>query len=73
MSNHSVSYDWRLTGRRALAFLELLQPYLGIERKIRRIDLLLNDYVACTPRNGRHTDEMLEQKQALLETFFSLP
>lgn len=73
MSNHSVSYDWRLTDRRALAFLELIRPYLVIERKIRRIDLLLNDYVACTPRNGRYTDEMLERKQALLETFFSLP
>lgn len=73
MSNHSVSYDWRLTDRRALAFLEIIRPYLVIERKIRRIDLLLNDYVACTPRNGRYTDEMLERKQALLETFYSLP
>ena len=73
MSNHSVSYDWRLTDRRALAFLELIRPYLVIERKIRRIDLLLNDYVACTPRNGRYTEEMSERKQALIETFFSLP
>ncbi|MDO8752579.1 MAG: LAGLIDADG family homing endonuclease [Anaerolineales bacterium] len=72
-SNHSVSYDWRLTDRRALAFLELIRPYLVIERKIRRIDLLLNDYVACTPRNGRYTEEMAERKQALIETFFSSP
>jgi len=72
-SNHSVSYDWRLTDRRALAFLELIRPYLVIERKIRRIDLLLNDYMACTPRNGRYTEEMAERKQALIETFFSLP
>ena len=73
MSTHSVSYDWRLTDRRALAFLKLIRPYLVIERKIRRIDLLLNDYVACTPRNGRYTDEMAERKQVLIETFFSLP
>lgn len=72
-SNHSVSYDWRLTDRRALVFLDLIRPYLVIERKIRRVDLLLNDYVACTPRNGRYTKEMVERKQALLETFFSLP
>ena len=70
---HSVSYDWRLTDRRALAFLQLIRPYLVIKRKIRRIDLLLNDYVACTPRNGRYTEEMSERKQELLETFFSLP
>ncbi len=32
---HSVSYDWRLTDRRALAFLQLIRRYLVIERKIR--------------------------------------
>ena len=72
-STHSVSYDWRLTDRRALAFLQLIRPYLVIERKIRRIDLLLNDYISCTPINGRYTKEMIERKQMLIETFFSLP
>lgn len=72
-SNHSVSYDWRLTDRQSLEFLKLIRPYLIIERKIRRIDLLLDDYIACTPRNGRYTKEMAERKQALIETFFSLP
>jgi hypothetical protein len=71
--NHSVSYDWRLTDRRALNFLQLIRPYLVIERKIRRVDLLLNDYIACTPRNGRYSAEMAERKKALVETFFSLP
>ena len=41
--NHSVSYDWRLTDRRALVFLANIRPYLVIERKMRRIDLLLNN------------------------------
>jgi hypothetical protein len=72
-SSHSISYDWRLTDRRALHFLRLIRPYLVIERKIRRVDLLLNDYPAYTPRNGRYTQEMAERKQALVETFFSLP
>ena len=73
MPTHSVSYDWRLTDRRALTFLKLIRPYLIIERKLRRIDLLLNDYLACTPRNGRYSEEMAERKQTLIETFFSLP
>ncbi len=72
-SNHSVSYDWRLADRRALEFLEIIRPYLVIERKIQRIDLLLNEYVACTPRNGRYTEAMAQRKQKLIETFFSLP
>lgn len=73
MPNHSLSWDWRLTDRRALDFLQKIRPYLVIERKIRRIDLLLNDYIRCTPRNGRYTAEMAEQKEALIEAFFSLP
>ncbi len=72
-TTHSVSYDWRLTDRRALTFLRVIRPFLVIERKIRRIDLLLSDYIDCTPRNGRYTKEMAERKQALVETFFSLP
>jgi hypothetical protein len=71
-TNHSVSYDWRLTDRRALNFLQLIRPFLVIERKIRRVDLLLTDYIACTPRNGRYTEELAERKKALVETFFSL-
>jgi hypothetical protein len=72
-SAHSVSYDWRLTDRRALSFLDRIRPYLVIRRKIRRIDLLLDDYLACTPRNGRYSEEILKQKERLIETFFSLP
>jgi hypothetical protein len=73
LPTHSISYDWRLTDRRALAFLELIRPYMIMERKIRRVDLLLNDYLDCTPRNGRYTEEMAAKKQKLVETFFSLP
>jgi hypothetical protein len=73
LPTHSVSYDWRLTDRRALSFLEIIRPYLVIKRKIRRIDLLLNNYLDCTPRNGRYTEELAEKKQNLVETFFSLP
>jgi hypothetical protein len=70
---HSISHDWRLTDRRALTFLQDIRPYLLIQRKIRRIDLLLKEYLTCTPRNGRYTPELAEQKQALVERFFSLP
>lgn len=70
---HSVSFDWKLTDRRALGFLEIVRPYLVLERKIRRCDLLLHAYLECTPRNGRYTDEMAKKKQTLLDRFSSLP
>ena len=70
---HSISYDWKLTDRRTLRFLQVVRPYLVIERKLRRCDLLLQAYLECTPRNGRYTEDMLLKKQAFLDNFASLP
>jgi hypothetical protein len=51
----------------------MIKPYLVIERKIRRCDLLLKAYLDCTPRNGRYTEEMRLKKQEFLVAFNSLP
>jgi LAGLIDADG-like domain len=71
--SHSVSYDWKLTERRALRFLQAVRPYLIIHRKIERAEVLLEAYLACTPRNGRYSSEVLQRKQRLIELFASLP
>jgi len=71
--HHSPSFDWKLTDRRALEFLKIVRPHLVIQRKILRCDLLLSEYLACTPRNGRYTVDMLTRKQKLIERFSSLP
>ncbi len=70
---HSISYDWKLTDRRALSLLKLIRPFLIIRRKIERADLLLTAYLECTPRNGRYTEGNIEQKLALIDRFNSLP
>jgi len=70
---HSSSFDWKLTDRRALQFLEFVRPFLVIRRKIDRCDLLLAEYMACTPRNGRYSSEMAARKRELIERFASLP
>jgi hypothetical protein len=70
---HSLSFDWKLTDRRALRFLQIVGPYLVIKRKKCRCDLLLKAYLDCTPRNGRYSEEMHLKKQAFLEEFTSLP
>ena len=70
---HSLSYDWKLTDRRALHFLQVVRPFVVLQRKIRRCDLLLLAYLGCTPRNGRYTKEMLQKKQDFLNEFSSLP
>jgi hypothetical protein len=70
---HALSYDWKLTDRRALEFLKIVRPFLVIKRKIARCDLLLAEYLDCTPRNGRYTSEIAARKQELIECFSSLP
>ncbi len=70
---HSVSFEWKLTDRRALRFLELVRPFLVIRRKIARCDLLLSRYLECTPRNGRYDDATATRKRELIELFTSLP
>lgn len=70
---HSIAFDWKLTDRRALWFLQIVRPFLVIQRKIRRCDLLLRAYVDCTPRNGRYTEEMMQKKSDFLKEFAQLP
>lgn len=70
---HSLSFEWKLTDRRALDLLRLVHKYLVIQRKIQRAELLLEAYLDCTPRNGRYSREMIERKQKLISQFASLP
>ncbi len=63
--HHARSYDWKLTDRRALDFLKIVHPFLVIRRKIMRCDILLMEYIACTPHNGRYTSEMAIRKRDL--------
>lgn len=70
---HSESFDWKLTDRQALEFLRVVRPFMVVRRKIARCDLLLSEYLACTPRNGRYSPAMAKRKRELIERFSSLP
>jgi hypothetical protein len=70
---HSISFNWKLTDRRALLLLKVVFPYLVIVRKRLRAELLLTAYLDCTPRNGRYDEEKIQKKQALISSFTSLP
>ena len=72
-AHHSDAYDWRLIDRRALCFLASVRPYLTIQRKIARVDLLLDAYLDATPRNGRYDEQTYARKLELIEKFSSLP
>jgi hypothetical protein len=59
-THHTPSYTYAIGNRQALNLLEQIQPYLQTY-KAARCSLILRDYVALTPRNGKCT---LQLKQA---------
>lgn len=52
--HHTKSYTYAIYNRQALRLLEQIQPYLKTYKATRSI-LILRDYVALTPRNGKYT------------------
>ncbi len=59
---HSQSYAYAVYNRHALSLLEQIFPYLKSYKRARAA-LILKDYLAVTPRNGKYTDEMLASKK----------
>ena len=69
--HHSPSFAYVITGRQALAVLSQVAPYLRTY-KLERARLLLDEYVAVTPRNGRYTAEQRARRAAFETRFFSI-
>jgi hypothetical protein len=64
------SKTWTLTYDAAIEFLHLIVPYLKEPEKVRRANLILNEYKKLTPRNGKYTAEQREKKLEFEKKFF---
>jgi hypothetical protein len=53
-ARHAASYAYQLSSRQALYLLSQIAPYLR-SYKARRARLILDNYVAVTPRNGKYS------------------
>ena len=62
-SNHCLSFVFSIYNRQALLLLECVYPFLHTY-KARRAEIMLRDYLALTPRNGKYTDEMRLARRA---------
>jgi hypothetical protein len=60
-SHHTPSFTYAIYNRQALALLGQIQPYLRTY-KVDRSELILRNYIALTPRNGRYTEMLLKQR-----------
>lgn len=68
--HHNPSYHWQVDYQRALNAMEILLPYIRHPKKKARMELLLLEWAAATPRNGKYTEELLTKKLELQERFF---
>lgn len=69
---HKNSHIYTLRYNDAINLLIDIEPYLVIESKKKRAQLLINQYKNVTPRNGRYSKEMLERKELLYEEFMKI-
>lgn len=62
-SHHTPSFTYAIYNRQALALLKQIEPYLR-SYKVKRARLILENYIALTPRNGKYTEKMMIRRQA---------
>jgi intein/homing endonuclease len=68
---HTPSFTFAICNRQALELLKQITPYLrGYKRH--RAQLVLDNYVALTPRNGRYTESIKQRRNVFIEAFFAL-
>ena len=60
-SHHAASYTYAVSNRQALALLKQIFPYLKTY-KAKRSDIILQDYIRLTPRNGRYTTDIKQSR-----------
>lgn len=66
---HSAIWVWKVTGRRALSSLEAMLPYLRERHKRLKAEMLVGEWTALTPRNGKYSQEQRDAKAGFLERF----
>lgn len=68
---HKLSYSFVIKQNNAIKLLEDIYPYLIIESKRKRAEMIITQYKDLTPRNGRYTEEQLAKKEMFYEEFIN--
>ena len=73
IEHHRQCYTWRVHGTdQIISFLETILPYMRVESKRERAQLLINEYRNLTPRNGYYTDKMRADKLDFIGRYYAL-
>jgi hypothetical protein len=70
--NHSKTWAWKLSGRKAWLTMERVLPFLREPVKAARAAYILANYDLVTKRNGKYAPDELEAKLKFESRFFEL-
>ncbi|MBL4932747.1 LAGLIDADG family homing endonuclease [Clostridium paridis] len=71
-TKHKNSFSYIVKYNDAINLLESISPYLIINSKKFRADMIINEYKSLTPRNGRYSEELLERKLDFYQRFMEV-
>ena len=69
--HHTPSYTYAIYNRQVLALLEQVSPFLKTY-KLKRAELILSNYQALTPRNGKYTSRMQDVREQFVKSVFAI-
>lgn len=61
---HSQAYTWVIRDNRVIDLLNEIEDLLIVKREHSK--LITKEYKACTPRNGKYTEDLLKKKMELV-------
>jgi hypothetical protein len=70
-SHHTPSATYLISNRQALELLQQTSKYLRTYKK-ERAELVLTDYVCCTPQNGKYNIDLLKQRKDFESRFMNI-
>lgn len=72
MDRHLDSYTYRVIYNDAIALLKKIQPYLIINKKRARAKHIVENYKRVTPRNGKYSEKLRQEKEQFYQDFMEL-
>jgi len=69
--HHTPSGEYKIENRQALELIRQMAPHL-LTYKALRAKLALSDYVRLTPRNGRYTQDIAQERRKFVQKFLAL-
>ncbi len=68
---HEQNFTYSISNRQAITLLEHIETHLKTYKK-KRARLILDEYIAVTPRNGKYSEALKQQREEFIERFFAL-